>query len=129
MSNPEIALALGVSPSTVYRFLEKHSPEQRTLQTFIEHRADIFADFGRKALDLQKKIIDSLSQDGVLDALTPSQKAGIMQSLNIAHGTIYDKERLERGKSTENHSVLHRVMGKAVDGAFSKPAKDKGEGE
>ena len=66
-----------------------------------------------KSLDAQERILDTLD-DGVIGALTPSQKSGLLMSLNAQHGTSFDKERLERGQSTSNQSIMSAMLGHAV---------------
>lgn len=118
-SMPAIADKLDVNVSTVWRYLESLKREKREIDEFRANRADAFAQLQAKAIGIQHKIIDSLmDKDGVLIALTPSQKSGLLGSLNAVAGTIYDKERLETGKSTENVSLLTRMLDSAQDQVF-----------
>src|SRR5215472_2118842 len=103
MSTADIAQHQGVAPSTVWRFLELAKPERQALEQFKSNRADVFARLAGKSLDLQEKIMDSVD-DGMIRALKPHQKTGLLHTLNAQAGTLYDKERLERGLSTENYS-------------------------
>ncbi len=116
-SMPDIAYKLDVNVSTVWRYLESLKREKREIDEFKANRADAFADLQAKSIELQRRIIESFT-DGVLVALTPSQKSGLLGSLNAVAGTIYDKERLERGQSTENVSLLTKVLGSAQDKVF-----------
>jgi hypothetical protein len=68
-------------------------------------------------LDVQEAIMDSLKENGVLVALTPHQKTGLLSVLSAQMGTAYDKERLERGQSTANVSFVQRLMKDALDRA------------
>lgn len=124
LNQNEIAKAQGVNPSTIWRFLSKLKLNKSSVDTFRANRADIFAELQGDAIDLQKRVIASFD-DGILSALKPSEKTGLMMSLNAVTGTIYDKERLETGKSTQNVSSLTRILGSAFDGAH-KPLIDKG---
>lgn len=114
LSNPEIATLLGVNQSTVYRFLERMKPEIGAVEAFKHNRADVLARIQAKSLDAQERIIDTLD-DGLLTAFTPSQKSSMLIALNAQSGTLYDKERLERGQSTANISTISRM----VDGQVS----------
>lgn len=130
-TNHEIARQLGVAPSTVSRFLQRHQPEQQAVQTFVEAfkagRADRLAHLQAKALAVKEKVIDSLT-DAIIDALLPHQKSHLLVSLNNVMGTAYDKERLERGQSTQNHAVLSRLMAEAFEQAGrSRPPHDETE--
>ena len=111
---PDIAKRLGVTTGAVYKFLDKATPEHQALEAFKNNRANVFADLQSKAIDLQRKLIESFYENGVLVALTPQQKTGLMMSLNAVSGTIYDKERLELGKSTQNVGLIARMMGDSL---------------
>ena len=120
----QIAQLEGVSRSTVWRFLELSKPERKALEVFKEHRSDVFARLGAKSLDVQEKILDTLDDATVL-GLTPSQKSGLLHVLNAQAGTLFDKERIQLGKSTENYSVMHKILGSAFDGVHN-PSLTKG---
>lgn len=117
LSNKEIAGLQDVATSTVRRFLDRMEPERAAVEEFKSGRADALARIQGKALDLQERLIDSID-DGVLQTLLPHQKNGLLVSVNTVFGTAYDKERMERGKSTQNVGVLARIMGKALDTAY-----------
>ncbi|QOJ33909.1 MAG: helix-turn-helix domain-containing protein [Nitrospira sp.] len=118
MRSPEIADRLGVAPSTVFRFLQSTDEENRAVQQYKSCRADVFAKIQGQALDLQQRIIQSFT-DGVLSSLAPHQKTGLLHTLNTVTGTLYDKERLERGQSTTNLAVMGRIMGQAHGSLWS----------
>lgn len=123
---PDIAKRLGVTTGAVYKFLDKATPEHQALEAFKNNRANVFADLQSKAIDLQRKLIESFYEDGVLVALTPQQKTGLMMSLNAVSGTIYDKERLELGKSTQNVGLIARMMGDSL-GRIGKGPSNSGD--
>jgi len=123
LSNREIAGLQDVATSTVRRFLERMEPERAAVEEFKSGRADALARIQGKALDLQERLIDSID-DGVLQTLLPHQKNGLLVSVNTVFGTAYDKERLERGKSTSNVGVLARIMGSALDMAHKGPVAE-----
>ena len=113
MSTLDIAQHQKVAPSTVFRFLQQSKPERQAVEQFKAGRADVLARLQAKSLDAQERILDTLD-DGVISALTPSQKTGLLMALNAQHGTSFDKERLERGQSTSNHSIMSAMLGHAV---------------
>ena len=123
---PDIAKRLGVTTGAVYKFLDKATPEHQALEAFKNNRANVFADLQSKAIDLQRKLIESFYENGVLVALTPQQKTGLMMSLNAVSGTIYDKERLELGKSTQNVGLIARMMGDSL-GRIGKGPSNGGD--
>jgi transposase len=114
LSTTDIAKHQGVAPSTVFRFLQQTEPERLAIEAFKKDRGDVFARLSAKNLDLQEKIVDTFD-DGVVSALTPSQKSGLLMTLNAQHGTLYDKERLERNLSTANVGVLGKLIIQSED--------------
>jgi IS30 family transposase len=127
MSHSEIAKQQGVNKSTVLRFLQQRQPERQALEHFKTHRADVLAQLQRKSLDAQERIIDTLD-DGVIKALTPSQKSSFLLSLNITTGTSFDKERLQRGQSTSNQSILSRLVDETVKNLYKPKPTGREEG-
>jgi len=119
-SAPEIAQQQGVAHSTVWRFLERMKPEIKAIEEFKKNRADILARIQAKSLDAQERIIDTLDE-GLLSALTPSQKSTMLIALNAQNGTLFDKERLERGQSSSNIAILTAMLEGAHDKLY-KPA-------
>jgi hypothetical protein len=109
MSNGDIARAQGVATSTVFRFMQRMQPEQAATEDFKCQRADVLARIQAKSLDVQERIIDTFD-DVVVGALLPGQKSGLLMALNAQHGTSFDKERLERGQSTSNQSIVSRLI-------------------
>lgn len=118
----EIAKEQGVAYSTVNRFIQRTSLEAQNVEAFKTHRADILARVQMGALSLQEQIIADLSRDGILETLTPGQKASIAHTMSVVHGTAFDKERLERGQSTQNHSIMTKMLHSSVDSAMKSTA-------
>lgn len=123
LNNVEIAKLHGVDQSAVWYFLNKSKPEVQALEDFKAHRADYFANFQAKCLQLQQKIIDSFFKDGIFESLKSSEKTGLLMALNASAGTSFDKERLERGKSTENVQVLNKLITEAHTSLFAVDRK------
>lgn len=115
MSTADIAQHQGVAPSTVFRFLQQTKPERQALEAFKKDRGDVFARLAAKSLNVQEAIVDSLD-DAVVAALKPHEKGSLLHALNIQAGTLYDKERLERGQSTQNLSILGKFLMQAEEG-------------
>jgi len=90
LSHGQIAELLGCSRSNVTQRLKDHQEDLDGLDRFKKHRADIFA-------YKQMQMVQSLTADKL-------QKAPL-NVLMPALGILYDKERLERGQSTNNVSV------------------------
>jgi len=124
LSNSEIAKHEGVATTTVWRFLQQTEPERRDLERFKQGRADVLARLQAKSLDAQERILDTL-KDGVLDALKPQEKNGLMLALNAQHGTCFDKERLERGQSTSNQSIVSSMIDSTVKDLYKPNPRRK----
>jgi hypothetical protein len=75
-----------------------------------------------KSMALQHKILDTFD-DGILAAMTTHQKTGLVSVLSAQTGTMYDKERLETGKSTQNVGILAKMMGEAVRTAYQETSQ------
>ena len=104
----QTAKILGCSPANVYARLKHHNPTFERIERFKRHRADI--------LTLkQAEIINSLTEDEIKKA--PAQVKGMLL------GIFYDKERIERGLSTQNISVFSRVVEAACND--NAPPDDK----
>lgn len=116
VSHTDIAKHQGVNQSTISRFLDKVSQERQAVERFKSCRADVLATMHAKTVDLQQRILDGFD-DGVLAALTATQKSSLLFALNATAGTTFDKERLERGQSTQNHSLITKMMGPALKDA------------
>ncbi len=113
----DIATHQGVAPSTVWRFLASTSEETQALKEYVSGRAQVFQRLQAKSLDLQHRVLDTFD-DGILKAMTVHQKTGLVSVLSAQTGTLYDKERLESGKSTQNVGLVARIMGEALKTVF-----------
>ena len=129
LSDNAIAKVVDYSQSAVSRFLNRMAPELAGVKTFKAERSSIFASIQAQALDIQQRVLQSLDVEShVLAALPTKEKAMILDATNRIAGTIYDKERLEEGKSTSNVGVIHRMMGDAFSGSH-KDTTDSGTPE
>ncbi len=86
LSYPEIGKLVGCSPENVCQRFKAIDYTPERLKDFKKNRADILA-------HLQSKLINNISEDDV-------QKAPLGTKV-LAMCQLYDKERLERGQSTE----------------------------
>ena len=68
-----------------------------------------------KAVRVQHLALDrmraELSDDAIANALSPTAKTAYLNAATIEGGTAFDKERLERGESTQHISVLPGCSG------------------
>jgi hypothetical protein len=82
---------IGRSKQAVHQRLQPYKDAIENLPAFKENRADIFAIH-------QQRLLNSLTDDDIKRIPPGSRFTGV--------GILYDKERLERGESTANVSVL-----------------------
>lgn len=83
----QIARVLKCSKNNVIQRLKTVGYNQQSLENFKKHRGDIFA-------FIQSKLLNSIN-DETIKEMQPYQRI-------ISTGVMYDKERLERGQSTQN---------------------------
>ncbi len=91
LTHQDIADITDVNRSTVTRVLQTYNIDKIQLDNYKNHRGDIFA-------GLQHRLIVSCTDEDI--------KRAPMGSRILAAAQLYDKERLERGQSTEN---VHQV--------------------
>jgi len=113
----DIAVHQRVDHSAVWQFLDRLNIERKSVEKYKENRADVFARLQGKAMSVQEVLLDNLMTDGVVASLDDRAKVTLANSLNNIMGTAFDKERLERGQSTQNHSLITRMMGPALKDA------------
>lgn len=102
MSRSEIAKIQGCDKSNITRVLQRYGVIQRHMDNYTSHRASILA-------GLQDRILQSITHSDV-------QKTPASQRVVMA-GILYDKERLERGQSTEiiDHRVITAKLSEVTD--------------
>jgi hypothetical protein len=91
LTTREIAKMVDCDHSNVVRTLQRYGIDQQATEDFKARRADVFA-------GLQERILKSITDEAI-------QKTPAIQLVTAA-SILYDKERLERGQSTDNQSVI-----------------------
>lgn len=105
ISAKNLGKLVGISPQAVIQMFGRHGINFKTgqvtaLEEYKINRADIFA----------------VKQIECLEHIDHARlKKASARDLAIVLGTLYDKERLERGQSTNNTSVFFHVVGEAPD--------------
>ena len=90
LSHSQIAELLGCDTSNVTRRLAPYRETINNLDRFRNHKADILA----------------IHQQRLLSGITAAKlKSAPLGALTLSFAQLYDKERLERGQSTENISI------------------------
>ena len=87
----EIGKLTGCSRQNIQQRLEIVEYSKEDLENFKKHRGDVFA-------FMQSKLINSIDLEEIKE-MNPYQRI-------ISTGILFDKERLQRGESTENIDVV-----------------------
>ena len=91
----QVAKSANVSRAAITQTLKRYGIERNMLESFKQNRADIMA-------GIQETVAASLTEDDI--------KKASVRDKTILFGTLYDKERLERGQSTSNQSIMLRAI-------------------
>ena len=95
----------GVSLGHITKIVKEFESSQELIDWYQKNKLNVLMKAQLENLALQEAIRDSITEDQ-LKKWTPDQKARWYQVLGTDHGIKFDKERLERGQSTENVSVI-----------------------
>jgi transcriptional regulator len=87
LSPTEIAKRLECSIANITQRLKRYDERIGSVEAFKKHRAEVMA-------EKQKEVLGHLTEEKL--------KKANAKDLCIVYGTLYDKERLERGQSTTN---------------------------
>ena len=109
-----------VTYGAMHHFLHRIRPELKKVSDYLPVRADLFAFLSLKAMNLQEKLISYFDNEEVMRSLKPNEMTNLIYALNTTAGTFYDKERLERGKTTANVGALVRFIGEAHATKFGR---------
>lgn len=109
LSQRQLAKLSDVDVAAINRALKRYGIKRENLDSFKANRADVFA-------GIQEMVARSLNEEDI--------KKSSIRDRTILLGTLYDKERLERGQSTANVGVLFSV----VRSACNAETEAKGEG-
>ena len=95
----------GVSLGLITKIVKEFESSQDLINWYQKNKLNVLMKAQFENLALQEAIRNSITE-GHLKKWTPDQKARWYQVLGTDHGIKFDKERLERGQSTENVSVI-----------------------
>lgn len=114
-SKYSIAKLTGVSRNTIDKYLAFDQGRLAPLGQLKKHTSDLLHELLGSAMSLQSKVLTSLNGEDI-SSLSVIDKRQLMRDTSIVLGTIYDKIRLQDGKSTANNSheiqmsVVHKEM-------------------
>ena len=112
LTTREIGTLVDCDYSHVSRVLTKYGLNEANLTEYKKNRADIFA-------GIQGKILESINDDDI-------KKASLMQK-STAMAVLYDKERLERGESTQNVLSIHGDIAEMKRLRMAQDGKTQGD--
>ena len=69
------------------------------------NRAEVFVGAQRDRMELAERILATMT-DAEVQKMKPSEKSTMLKALDVGTAVLYDKERLEKGESTENVAVM-----------------------
>lgn len=118
LSASEIARTEQVAPSTITRLLQHFHLDKDAVTQYKQHRPELLAWLQGKNLELQRQLLEKM--EGLVDTVKPHQINGMIFALNSQHGTLFDKERLERGQSTANISMLSKLIDQTITTAHQR---------
>lgn len=95
LSYNEIAKIVGCTKQNVWLRIQGYAKDCEDVEEFKANRADLMA-------SIQHRILSSIDNDEI-------KKAPLATKL-MSYGILYDKERLERGQSTQNISVADEYI-------------------
>ena len=97
LTTREIAAIADCTHSNVVQCLQRYEINKQNVIHYKSNRADIMA-------DLQHRLLNSITDDDIKKAPIGTKILGMAQ--------LYDKERLERGMSSENIQLIHADIAK-----------------
>jgi len=99
---------MGVSLGTIHKIAKEFDADRDLVEFYRNNKSDILLKAQMNNMALQQAIINSISDEDI-KRMTANEKARWYQVLGTDHGIKFDKERLERGESTENIAHIHKV--------------------
>jgi len=97
---------VGVSLDTVHDKALDYDKFRDVVDHYKINRADVFAAEQAQNISIQRKLRDAKLSDDDIEGLSVGESMNWFRALGVDFGIKYDKERLERGESTENVAVI-----------------------
>jgi transposase len=104
----------GVSLGYITKIVKQFESNQELIEWYRENKLQILMKTQMDNLALQEAIRDSVTADEI-KKWTPDQKARWYQVLGTDYGIKFDKERLEKGESTENIDIILEMIYRVRD--------------
>jgi len=94
-----------VSMGAISKIAKQFEGDRELVEYFKKNRADVLANLQRLKVEKQHLILESMTEKE-LKGLKATEKFKGLVALDTGMGIDFDKERLERGQSTENVHLL-----------------------
>ncbi len=111
----EVSRQADCHEQTVHDIARATGDRALILSDFLRDRGNKFALLQRQGLNFIEKALISLEKDLEAGELKASEKARSVFHVGQVFGIVYDKERLEKGKSTSISAVLQLFMVQALE--------------
>jgi len=99
----------GVSLGLIAKVVKEFSANKSLIDFYQKNKLELLQKAQVENLALQQAIRDSLTEEEI-KRWTPDQKARWFGVLGVDHGIKFDKERLQADLSTENVSIVVRMI-------------------
>ena len=110
-SKRNIAKLTGLGHGTVDKYCAIDEAQAVQVKAFKSNLSTLLHKSLLSGMVVQQKLLDSLNEEDI-GSLSISDKRQLIRDLSVVNGTIYDKIRLQDGKSTVNSS--HQIQLTAV---------------
>jgi len=98
-----------VSMGAISKIAKQFESNRELVEFYKNNRADLLADLQRLKVEKQHLILKSLTEEEIAGMKT-IEKFRALLALDTGIGIDQDKERLERGESTENVSIIYEAI-------------------
>jgi transposase len=109
MSYRTVREVVGVSLGLITKIVKVFDSNKDLIAFYREHKLEFLQRAQGENLLLQQAIRDTLTEDEIRK-LTPDQKARWFAALGVDHGIKFDKERIQSDLSTDNVSVVVKMI-------------------
>lgn len=122
----QVQKIIPISLGYITRIIKEFESDRELIEWYRKNRADILLKAQIDSMALQEAIRQSITEDDI-NSWTPDQKARWHHALTVDHGVKFDKERVEKGESTENVAVIHEFIIKMKKEDRKKQQQEKEE--
>ena len=99
----------GVSLGLIGKIVRQFEADRDLIEWYQKNKVELLRKAQVENLALQQAIRDTLTEEEIRK-LTPDQKARWFAALGVDHGIKFDKERIQSDLSTDNVSVVVKMI-------------------